>query len=52
MDKIHVQSSNIAMIGYEPETETLEIDFLNGSTYQYKNVPQVIYDGLMTAPSH
>jgi len=30
----------------------LEIEFTNGGTYQYFDVPQSAYDGLMTAPSH
>ena len=30
----------------------LEIEFLSGSVYQYYDVPQSIYDGLMAADSH
>ena len=30
----------------------LEIEFLNGAVYQYYDVPQSIYDGLMAADSH
>ena len=52
MEKIPVQSPNLATIGYNSETETLEIEFLNGSIYEYKNVSQSIYNELMSAPSH
>lgn len=51
MDRMPVSSSSLASVGYDPEAETLEIEFLNGGVYQYYNVPQVVYDGLMQAPS-
>jgi hypothetical protein len=52
MDRIPVSSSNLAAIGYDPNTETLEVEFKNSHVYEYKNVPQVVYDGLMSATSH
>jgi len=52
MRKEHVESSNIESIGYDSKSQTLEIEFLNGSIYQYFDVPQHIYDGLMGADSH
>ena len=51
MQKDLVASSNLASVGYSPDTETLEIEFLNGSVYQYYNVPQNMYDELMRAGS-
>ena len=45
-----VFSSNIASIGYE--NGTLYVRFHNGGTYAYFNVPQSVYEGLMSAPSH
>ena len=47
MERNYVASSNIASIGYDEPSETLEVEFLNGSVYQYYNVPQVLYDQLM-----
>jgi len=47
-----VQSSTIKEIGHDPRTLTLEIEFHNGSVYQYFDVPQVVYEELMRAPSH
>jgi hypothetical protein len=46
-----VASSNIASIGYDPDSETLEIEFINGSIYQYFNVPSGLNEQLMVAPS-
>jgi len=47
-----VSSSNIRSVGYDPETRTLEIEFLSGGIYQYFNVPKPIYNALMVASSH
>lgn len=47
MDRNYVASSNIASIGYDEATETLEVEFLNGSIYQYYNVPAGLYQQLM-----
>ena len=49
MERQYVSSSNIASIGYDPGNMILEIEFLSGSVYQYYDVPQSIYDGLMAA---
>ena len=51
MQRHSVASSNIASIGYDANTETLEVEFLNGSVYQYYNVPQNMYDQLMAEGS-
>lgn len=51
MERYSVASSNVAAIGYDPESETLEVEFLIGSIYQYYNVPQNMYDQLMAEPS-
>ena len=52
MQRQHVNSSNIESIGYEVESSTLEIAFLNGGVYQYSSVPESVYQGLMRAGSH
>lgn len=46
-----VVSSNIASIGYDRDSETLEVEFSNGSTYQYYNVPSALNEKLMAAAS-
>lgn len=51
MERKPVSSSNIASIGYDEASSTLEIEFLNHSIYQYFDVPQHIYQELMNADS-
>ncbi|MDZ7336742.1 MAG: KTSC domain-containing protein [candidate division KSB1 bacterium] len=51
MQRVPVQSSNLASVGYDPVSSILEIEFHNGGIYQYLGVPQEIYDGLMYAAS-
>lgn len=46
-----VTSSNIAEIGYDEGQRTLEVLFLNGSIYQYFEVPSQIFNELMKASS-
>jgi hypothetical protein len=52
MERQSVQSSNIAEIGYDSDLSVLEIKFLDGSVYQYLGVPEDIFQGIMSAPSH
>jgi len=52
MDRIPVSSSNLRSVGYDPDSSTLEVEFNSGAVYQYVNVPQSEYDGLMSAASH
>ena len=52
MQRQPVSSSNIASIGYDERTQTLEVEFLDDSVYQYFNLPTNIYEALMAAPSH
>lgn len=52
MERKTVISSNIASIGYDENTSTLEIEFLNNTIYQYFDVPLHIYNGIMSADSH
>ncbi len=44
-------SSNIAAVGYDAPSETLEIEFPNGSVYKYFNVPTVVYEQFVSAAS-
>lgn len=52
MDRKYVSSSNILSIGYDSSNLILEVEFKSGAVYQYYDVPQSIYDGLMSADSH
>ncbi len=51
MDRLPVTSSNVAEIGYDPATMILEVAFLNGSVYQYFDVPESLYQELLHAES-
>jgi len=51
MERIPVQSSNLASVGYDSANQILEIEFHHGGIYQYFNVPSRIHDGLMSAGS-
>ncbi len=51
MERYSVASSNIASVGYDGNTQTLEIEFLSASIYQYFGVPQNMYNQLMAAGS-
>ncbi|MGM0903076.1 MAG: KTSC domain-containing protein [Bacillota bacterium] len=50
MNMHYVSSSNLIAVGYDPSTQTLRIQFHNG-TYDYFNVPSQTYQGLMNAGS-
>jgi hypothetical protein len=52
MKRKTVESSNIASIGYDSENEILEVEFNHGGVYQYSDVPQDVYEELMSADSH
>ncbi len=52
MDRTSVTSSNIADIGYDEDSQTLEVGFKDGSVYQYTGVPLNEYEGIMNATSH
>lgn len=51
MDRVQVASSTIADIGYDSSTMTLEVGFLNGSVYQYFDVPEAVYQEFMRSDS-
>ena len=46
-----VSSSDIASFGYDPTTETLEIEFHATGVYRYFSVPVEIFETLRNAPS-
>jgi hypothetical protein len=51
MEREAVNSSNLVSVGYNPVSETLEVEFKNSGVYEYYNVPQFMYDRLMQAGS-
>lgn len=51
MERVAVQSTEIAIVGYDRGKGTLEVAFRNGSVYHYEGVPAEIYQEFMAAPS-
>jgi len=51
MIRTPVTSSNIMSVGYDVRTLTLEVEFNNGTVYQYFDVPETVYLELMQASS-
>jgi hypothetical protein len=51
MNRDPVTSSNVASVGYDPQTMTLEVEFFGGSVYQYFDVPESEHAGLVGAGS-
>ena len=47
--RIPVASSNIASVGYDVENKILEIEFHHGAVYQYFDVPENLYEELMSS---
>lgn len=52
MKRQAVESSNLASVGYDPTSQTLEVEFNTGKVYQYANVPASVHQALMAADSH
>lgn len=52
MNRSPVISSNIASIGYDHANQVLEIEFKNGSLYQYYGVSDELHRALIGAESH
>ena len=50
-NRTSVVSSNILSVGYDERTQTLEVEFIRGTVYQYYGVPDNIHQELMNAPS-
>ncbi len=51
MNRDPVASTNIASVGYDESSQTLEVEFSSGTVYQYYNVGSDLYDQFMRAPS-
>ena len=45
------ESSNIAGFGYTKETQVLTVEFNNGGTYNYYDVPETTFEEMKNASS-
>ncbi len=46
-----ISSSMIKSLGYDPTTETLEAEFNSGAIWRYHDVPELIYNQLISSGS-
>ena len=51
MKMVNVVSDNLKAVGYDEFENFLVVDFRNGRSYRYLNVPAKEYDGLLAAAS-
>lgn len=51
MERVQVSSSNVESVGFDEDSETLEVEFKNGTLYQYFDVPKNVYEGLVGSDS-
>ncbi len=51
MHRFPIPSTEITQVGYQEDSETLEIQFIKGEVYQFFNVPSSVFDEFMSAPS-
>lgn len=50
MDRVPVRSRSLRSIGYESESESLELEFQSGRVYVYSGVPETVHAWLMRVP--
>lgn len=51
MERTTVTSTDIRSIGYDADSQMLEVEFNTGAVYQYSGVPSAENDGIMSADS-
>ena len=51
MQRHPVSSTNLASVGYDLPSQTLEVEFNSGGIYQYFDVPEHVHQELLAAGS-
>ena len=51
MEREYIQSTNLKSIGYDSNSSTLEVEFINGAIWQYYDVFESTYYELKSASS-
>jgi hypothetical protein len=46
-----VVSTSIVSIGFDADNAMLEVEFVTGSVYRYRNVEEDVFERLLDAPS-
>jgi hypothetical protein len=51
MERKRVNSSKVRTVGYDPKSQTLEVEFSDGRLLLYRGVSQEVHRQFMAAPS-
>jgi hypothetical protein len=51
VERKRVNSSKIRAVGYDPKSQTLEVEFSDGKLIQYRGVSAEVHRQFMAAPS-
>ena len=51
MEMKPVDSSNVVAVGHDAKKNRLRVEFRDGSTYEYYEVPTAVAEDVITAPS-
>lgn len=51
MELIPVKSSNIKAVGYDKVLRILFVQFYSGGTYEYPEVPKLVYENFVSSES-
>ena len=51
INRVPIESTALAAVGYSKRLRALEIEFRNGAVYRYLNVAPRVHTALMAAPS-
>jgi hypothetical protein len=51
MERKKVNSDKIRSVGYEPGSQTLEVELSDGSIWQYTRVPSEVHRRFLAAPT-
>ena len=51
MNFVNVVSSNLSQVGYNPNTMEMTVIFHNQRAYTYSNVPESVFNNLISAGS-
>jgi len=51
VERKRVNSSKIRAVGYDPKSQTLEVEFSDGKVLAYRGVSQEVHRQFMAAPS-
>jgi hypothetical protein len=51
VERTPIASRALLSVGYDPESQTLELEFATGRVYRYEGVPRGTYDWLLRTPN-